>query len=370
MDEVFNSPTLGGQPNPSTPGPTPPSTTGESSNMTSLGSQQVGAGNSKRTVDERSPETVQQVRSVRPRMNEFDIGEAFAVIEDNMKKGMEQALSMTPEALQGCMKAAMDTMVQTMRGVMNKVSDGIQQERLTREAEELRSEVRLERAEAKVADLQATVDSLTELRVKNRTRDSIREMEGKVEVSLAALKLTEVDIGRVTQDRKEIVRKTLDEVRHYVVESDLRYYDRVIRRTRVVILGKSTERWERDGEEFFSVPTLFQCRDTRDQEELNGILRAAGYFPSFHWPKEMMEFVGCVREDLKGQGFRPESHFIKIRPEKREGKVLIKAEVKQKSSTGRFILKGLWKCPPIDRYLWDDIPNILAPITSYRATSG
>ena len=361
VDEVFSSPNT----NSSTGTPARPT---QSVNQP-LNQGREGAA-AKRTAAERSPNTDQGSRSVKQRLNEFDIGAAFGIIEENQKASVEQVIQITPTELKECMQLGLQAVMKAMQGAMSSVSDGVQQERLEREAQELRMEDRIEKAERKIEDLVATVDSLTRQRVRIRTRDSIREMEKKVEEAQASLKLMEVDVGRVTEDRREIVRKTIDEVRHYIKEGDVRYFDRVMRRTRVVVLGKSTARWERDGEEFFSVPTLFQCKDGRDLEELEGMLKAAGYFPTFHWPKEAMEFVGGVRDQVRQMGFRAESHHIRVRPERRDGRVMIKAEVKSVQGQSRFILKGLWHCPPLNRLFWDDVPNIYTSVLANRNVSG
>jgi len=127
-------------------------------------------------------------------------------------------------------------------------------------------------------------------------------MECKVEEALNCVKVLNIDIGRETEDRREIVRKALDVVRSYVRDDDIRYYDSVIRRTRLIVLGKGTKRWERGGQVEFSVPLLFQCRDRRDAESLDSMLRGAGYFPTFHWPVEMMDFVGGVKDEVRKMG--------------------------------------------------------------------
>ena len=51
------------------------------------------------------------------------------------------------------------------------------------------------------------------------------------------------------------------------------------------------------------------------------------------------------------------THYFKVRPEKRDGKVQIKAEVKAKAG-GKFVLKGVWSCPPLHRYLWDGVADL------------
>jgi len=182
-------------------------------------------------------------------------------------------------------------------------------------------------------------------------------MEKKVEESMCGIKVMNIDVGRVTEDKREIVRTTLDTVRSYLKDDDRKWFDSVSRRTRLVILGRGTRRFDRGGVTEFSVPTLFQCQDKRDTDAMEDLLRCAGYHPTVHWPSEMMEFVWGVKDEVKKMGVSDRDHFFKVRAEKREGKVQIKVEVKHKEG-GRFVLKGVWACPPLHRYLWDSVPNL------------
>ena len=322
---------------------------------------QVERESSKRTVEERSPVTEAPVRNTKPRLNEFDLGELFGQVEEKLTVSMAEAVAVAPPDLKEAMRAGMEAVKKAVLGVMNGLSDGIRAERLARETVEYKLEDRAERLEARLQEVDATLDSLTKNRLKLRTKESIKDMEKKVSEAQCSLKLLDVDVGRVTEDRREIVKRTIDKVRQYVQEEDLRCFDHTIRRTRIVILGKGSSRWERDGETEYSVPTLFQCRDRRDTEDLEQILRRAGYFPSFHWPKEIMEFVGKVREEVEKQGFDHRDFYFRVRPEVKEGGMFVKAEVKPKTGAGRFSLRGLWSCPPLDRLLWDDVQDIFTP---------
>lgn len=315
----------------------------------------------KRTVEERSPQ-VDAGRNVRQRLNEFDMGQVFEEIEARMRRRAEEVVEGTPVEMKESMRKGMEAMLTYAQEVMSSLSDGIRQERMEREVQEMKVEDRLEKVETKMEELKATADSLTRNRLRIRTRDSIRDMEKQVMEAQAALKLLDVNIGRVTGDRREIVRSTVEEIRHYVKEEDLRYFDTVMRRTRIIIMGKQTARWENGNNVGFSVPTLFQCRDRRDQEELESILRSAGYFPSFHWPKAMMNFVEGVREEVRRGGARADRFYIRVRPDTRNGKLVVKAEVKPKDGQGRFVVKGFWACPPLDPLLWDDIPDLYTPL--------
>jgi len=307
---------------------------------------------------ERSPLLAEEARNVRKRLNEFDVGELFSKIGDSMKVRAEEALEKSPVEMKESMRCGMEVMIKAVEDIMNGLSDGIKHERIQRETLELRIEDRLEKLEEKVKELDDVTDSLTTVRIKNRTSESVKEMESKVEEAMCTVKLLDLDIGRATEDKREMVRKTLDLVRSSVLEKDLRWYDIVIRRTRVIIMGKATSRRERGGETVFTVPTLFQCKDRRDTEDLEGMLRGAGFFPAFHWPAEMMDFVGGVREEVKKMGYSEREYFFKVRPEKRDGCVQVKVEIKAKQGANRFALKGVWACPPLHKYLWDSVQGL------------
>ncbi len=312
----------------------------------------------KRTIEERSPNMEVPLRNIRQRLNEFDVAEIFSEVEYKLAKSLEEVVASTPEPLKEAMAVGMAPVRSAIVGILNGLSDGAKQERMAREAMEMRIEDKLERMEEKVKEIDAATDSLTRTRIKTRTRESVKEMESKVREAQCSLKLLDIDIERVTEDRREIVRKTITKMRQFVEEDDKRGYDMIIRRTRIVIMGKSTSRRLRDSDVEYSVPTLLQCRDRRDTEDLEAILRAAGYFPSFHWPREMMEFVGRVRDEVKQQGVDDRVNFSRVRPGMREGKLMVKVEVKPKEGLHRFSLKGLWDIPPMNRVLWDDVQDM------------
>jgi len=306
---------------------------------------------------DRSPTLQEEGRNQRRRMNEFEMGEIFAKIEERMKSKAEEIVAKSPEGVKESLRESMGMLMGAMGEVMNSLSDGITEQRIGRETLELRMDDRMERLESKLKDVVDTADSLTELRIQSREKESIKAMEVKVEESLCALKVMNVDVGVMTDDKRDIVRRTLGTIRSYVKEDDKKWFDVICRRTRVVILGKGTRRWDRDGVTEYTVPTLLQCQDRRDVEALDDMLRGAGYHPAFHWPSEMMEFIWGVKDEVRKSGVSDRDYFFKVRPEKRDGSIQVKVEVKRKEG-GRFILKGVWGCPPIHRFLWDGVQDL------------
>jgi hypothetical protein len=90
--------------------------------------------------------------------------------------------------------------------------------------------------------------------------------------------LLDINFGKQTSDRKEIIDKTLEYMREDVVLGERKRYDILIKRTRIIILGKETVRRTRGTRTIFSVPILLECRSEDDKAELESILRVAGYY--------------------------------------------------------------------------------------------
>ena len=56
---------------------------------------------------------------------------------------------------------------------------------------------------------------------------------------------------------------------------------------------------------------------------------------------------------------RQERHY-RFKPDVRDGRVRIRMEVKPKTG-GKFTVKGIWKCPPMDQELWGGMSGLYTP---------
>jgi len=61
------------------------------------GTPATGADRNKRTVMDRSPQLGEECRNQQPRLNVFDLGEAFSVLDESMRRKMEEVTSKAPE---------------------------------------------------------------------------------------------------------------------------------------------------------------------------------------------------------------------------------------------------------------------------------
>ena len=185
-------------------------------------------------------------------------------------------------------------------------------------------------------------------------------MESRVREARCALKVVNLDIGVITSDKADIVRKVLEEVRRKVSRKDALGVDKVLRRTRVVVLGRESGNRRVQGRDVATVPILFQCMDRQDTALLEGALRDAGLFPTFYWPDEIVEFVGELKKEVRKEASDKE-WWIRVRLEEEDGRVRVRVDTKPKAG-GRFRPKGIWACPPLRRGLWEKVEGLYDPI--------
>jgi hypothetical protein len=314
----------------------------------------------KRNLEERSPGMHDGQRVNRRRVNEFEMGKMFEEIVKKMEREIDSLIDRAPDVFKRELKEGLGIMMDGMQSVMNGVSDGMASERLAREAEEIRTEDKMEKIMDEVKEIKNVSSGMVNDRMEQRVKASEREMEEKVKAASCSLKLLDIDFGEVTEDRVRMVRKVITGLKEDVFPEDRRVYDRVMKRTRVVILGKRTTASNSRGRAVYTVPVLLECQNKTDAGDLDNVLRRAGYFSAFHWPQEMVGFVEKAREEVKKMGYRENTHYIRIRPEERGGSVQIRADVKEKNG-GKFQAKAVWQCPPLNKDLWEFLNGIYVP---------
>jgi hypothetical protein len=350
-----------------------------------------------RVLGDRSPGQVKGIMGVRRKLDEFDLGDIFCSISAVMKKEMESVVGKAPTAVQATMKEGMGVLVKAVEETMCRLSDRGRQEEEERKMSERKVIERVEKLEVKVVEagrkaekdivhlehrvkelegrveggiekvkgleeqVEKDMEMVTAQAIKMIIGDSVKEMEEKVKEARCALKVVSLDIGLVTSDKAEIVRKVLESVRRKASRNAAAGVDKVLRRTRVVVLGKETENRKVEGKDLATVPILFQCLDRKDVMVLEDVLRAAGLFPTFYWPDEILEFVGEVKKQVRKEGNTEEDCWIRVRPEEVEGKIRVRVDTKPKAG-GRFRLKGVWVCPPLKRRLWEEVEGLYDPV--------
>jgi hypothetical protein len=189
-------------------------------------------------------------------------------------------------------------------------------------------------------------------------KESEKEMEGKVGVAMEELKILDLDFGKVIVKREE--KDTLEMIKENVKLQDRKEWDWNVQRSRIYVLGHQTKEKEFEGRKIFTVPILIKCGSVGDKESMEKLIRNAGIRVSVHWPKELLGYVKGIREKVEGMGNGGSNEFVRIRPVKQDGVVLIRADVRKKEG-GRFRWVADWKCPPLNKELWTVVNDIMSP---------
>jgi hypothetical protein len=191
-------------------------------------------------------------------------------------------------------------------------------------------------------------------------KESEKEMEGKVGVAMKELKILDLDFGKVIVKREQIVEDALEMIKENVKLPDRKEWDWNVRRSRIYVLGRQTKEKEFEGRKIFTVPILIKCGSAGDKERMERLIRNAGIRVSVHWPKELLGYVKGIREKVEGMGNGGSDEFVRVRPVKQDGVVLIRADVRKKEG-GRFRWVADWKCPPVNKELWTVVNDIMRP---------
>ncbi len=262
----------------------------------------VGEGGRKRNLEERSPGVHDGQRVNRRRVNEFDMGKMFDEVVKKMGREVDNLIERAPDGFKKELKEGLEIMMSGMKSIMNGVSDRVASERLAREAEEIRTEDKMEKIMDEVKEIKNVSKGMVNDRMEQRVKASEREMEEKVKSASCCLKILDMDLGEIMEDRARMVRTVIAGLKGDIYPDDRRSYERIMRRTRVIILGKKTVASSSRGRSVYTVPVLLECQSKSEAGDLDAILKRAGYFSTFHWPQEMVSFVEGVRDEVRKMG--------------------------------------------------------------------
>ena len=289
---------------------------------------------------------------------------------------IDSCRDMTGDTMKSIIRNGMENLVKAVEGVLLGLSEELDKERKDREAKERERDKKLEIVGEKIETTEEIIQGLQrkldeaevsqqadregmekvgEAMVRGRKfcrlRDSVRTMEGQVEESTCKLKVLGVKLEKETGDRKEIVRMAVEKFKQDVRKENQGKFQDIMSRTRVVVLGKGTTKMEEEGK--WSVPILLCCQGRGEKDEIERMLKSAGYTTLFYWPDSMVSFVRGAREELQRKGFEERKFDVKIRPERKDGRLVIRADVRTKDR-GVFRPEVYWRVPG-DRKLMEEL---------------
>jgi hypothetical protein len=190
--------------------------------------------------------------------------------------------------------------------------------------------------------------------------ESEKEMERKMEEAMGQIKILDLDFGVESKARKLLVEEAVKIIKEKVSLHDREECDRILKRTRVYTLGKSLSQKQTQTGKIYTVPVLLACQCKSEKDRLEEILKKGRMHVSFQWPKESLEFVNGVREEVERMGYGRRVYFTRLRPIYVDGRVMIRAECRNKEG-GKFEQVARWRLPPLDRTKWECLNGILEP---------
>jgi len=290
---------------------------------------------------------------------EDEVGRKLKDIRERIRKGMGAILERIGEKEVGLeeikriTKEGMTGIMEVVEEVITGISYGRKQDEKKRRTEEVKSAARLDRIEERLKDSEDRLESMRQDSDRRRKKESVREMEDKIRHSNRQTKVMDLDMGGRLKDRREIVDKVLRTIREGTRQADRTEMDKILGKTRVIVLGKETESRTVSQKTIETAPILLECRTETDKKGIEDILKGAGIFPVHYWPTECLDFVRNVREEVRKMGYREEEYFIRIRPEEKDGRFEIRGDVKDKIGGSGFRKVATWDIPPADKGLWD-----------------
>ena len=235
---------------------------------------------------------------------------------------------------------------------MSGISDGIKCDREVRQEKNRGMEIKIGLMEEDIRESKAKIEIMRQAKDRSARKESSQVLTDKLRQADRQLKYLDIDFGRATNSRREIVERTISFMKEDVSLSERKRLDIVLRRTKFIILGKETKMREVEDQRIYTVTVMLEFRTEGDKVEVEEMLKTVGWFPVYHWPVECLEFIKEARAEVRAMGFPESGHYIKIRPEWREGRMELKAEVKENRMGGKYRTVAVWDIPPADKGMW------------------
>lgn len=212
-------------------------------------------------------------------------------------------------------------------------------------AEEVaRLEAILEEQDQKGTEAFGRIEDMERVRESNEMKGSKMEMGRKMEMAQTQVKLLDVDFGKEITDGKELGKAAREAVAAKIRSDEKEKYDRLVKQAVVQVLAKQTVKRKtfNGDQEIWTAPVVFTIQDRLTRWDMEDTLRKSKMYPTFHWPREFLEPMKKIKTMLKDGGVDETKHFVRIRPEQKDGKWRIRADTKPRTGEGRFTMRAHW----------------------------
>jgi len=319
----------------------------------------AGGEQGKRKQDQRSPQIeYEQERQNKKRMgvedmeHEFDVCsrltdaiEGIKVSVSTILTTMEVKEEPTCEDLKRWMVALAKNQVKGLEGVGNIVAEVVM------EMHGLESRIKgkdreIQGLKEELESQSNVVKAVSQSKERIEIKASSKDMEERLKISLTQFKVMDVEIGKETEDRKELISKGLEEIKKKVRSEHKAEWEKLADGVDVIPLVKKS--MKQSGSDKYTAPFLFTVQERNRKWRMEDILRGSKIYPGFHWPQEMMTVLKGYKSVLKDNDVNEDTTYVRIRPQERDGRIRIRADVKPKEGNGRFTAKASWEAPPLD----------------------
>ena len=193
-----------------------------------------------------SNQSLENTVDVGARRNEFDFGRSMALISEQLRRGVGSIVekisgqAMDADSIRTATVDGLKVMVEALEAVMNGMSDSVQKDRLGSERVEEQLKGRILNVEQRVQETENKLEVLKRLKDRQVWKESVKDMTSKIGLGDRQLKYVDIDYGRVTNSKREIVEKTIAYMKEDAGQDGGRRLEVIMRKTRFILMGKET----------------------------------------------------------------------------------------------------------------------------------
>jgi hypothetical protein len=135
----------------------------------------------------------------------------------------------------------------------------------------------------KLEEQSSVVSSVVVTKDKMEVKASSKDMEDRLRLATTQFKVMDVDIGKETDNRAEIITKGMAAIKDKVRSDMQEEWTKLAEGVDVAPLVRKTAK--PTGKDHFSAPLLFTVQDKAKRWRMEEILRNSKIYPGFHWPQ-------------------------------------------------------------------------------------
>ena len=171
-----------------------------------------------------------------------------------------------------------------------------------------------------------------------------------------------LDFEREVEEQKELVKVAKLRLTAKVKAEDQPKFTEIIRKAGVHVLARKTAKRKSraTNEDIWTAPVVMTIPEKNERWEMEDLLRRNRIYPTFHWPKDFLDPLKKMREELKKK-VNEDENYIRIRPSDKDGKWRIRADYKPKEGNARFSHAASWEMPPVDESVRNKVKNWFVP---------